>query len=110
MEAMPFTSSGTSRAHRLRSLIRPPKWKALRKSTAAPTGFPKKLSNIIVSADWGEFKGDVPRCLAIFTLVVVEPERCALEAVADFLGFEEDALAATLVAGVVLFMCSHIKR
>ena len=98
MEAMPFTSSGTSRAHRLRALIRPAKWKALRKSTAAPTGFPKKLSIVIVVSVVGfEFEADVPRCLAMFTFVVVVP------VLAVAVRAEEDADSTTLVAGVVVF-------
>ena len=104
MEAMPFTSSGTSRAHRLRSLRRPPKWKSLRNRTAEPTGFPKKLSNVIVSVVGVEFKADVPRCLAIFTFVVVVP------VLAVAFRVEEDTDSTTLVAGVVVSdLLIHVK-
>ena len=63
-----------------------------------------KLVVMVVSVKGEEFKADVPRCLAIFTLVVVVPVLAVVVRV------EEDADSTTLVAGVVVSdLFIHVK-
>ena len=60
---------------------------------------------MVVSVEGFEFKGDVPRRLAIFTFVVVVPLRDVVVRV------EEDADSTTLVAGIVVddfFIHRHV--
>ena len=55
-----------------------------------------KLVVMVFSVVGEEFEADVPRCLAIFTLVVVVP------VLAVVVRAEEDTDSTTLVAGVVV--------